>query len=187
MRRFWVKSQAGAPYPRVRRVYRLRRTERQSAALHHCPHHIMQRRPDGKLLFDTPRDYRAYLLVLRTLREKLALKVYRFSLMGNHAHLVADGRPERLTQLMRCLCDLGAPHLKRPLPAWQKCVHFVPIQSSAYWDNCTRYVELNPLRAGLCARPQDYLWSSHACEWLDPDPCPTDLLQLDRDGKDADW
>jgi putative transposase len=53
-----------------------------------------------------------------------------------------------------------------------------PIESSTYLLACARYVDLNPVRAHIVWRPEDYEWSSYrariglsTCPWLDPDPC----------------
>lgn len=140
----------------------------------------MQRRPDGAALFEKDLDFQMYLSTLRTLRKTLMLKVYRYCLMTNHVHLIVDpgGETGSLRSLMASLSEVHAPHLERPGPSWEKCVLFVPIQSDRYLSACTRYVDFNPVEAGIVARPQDYLWSSYAamtgrrdCPWLDPDPC----------------
>jgi putative transposase len=178
MRRFWVSS-TGIQPQRAGRVYRLRTLERQSSPLRHGPQHVMYRRPDGKDLFDTERDYQSYLAVLRTMREELALKVRRFCLMPDHVHLLLDpnGCGERLTLLMERLADLGTLRLRSQTLSWEKCVLFRPIESDAHLRTCMRYIDLNPLHAGLVARPQEYLWSSYGaliglrpCDGLDPDP-----------------
>ena len=52
------------------------------------------------------------------------------------------------------------------------------IRDSTYLLACARYVDLNPVRAHIVRRPEDYEWSSYRariglsnCPWLDPDPC----------------
>jgi len=176
MRSVWAKP----TIPRTRRIYRLRRNARGSLTNQQCPHHIMQRRPDGKALFERDPDFRMYLSTLRTLRKTLMLKVYRYCLMTNHVHLIVDpgGETGSLRSLMASLSEVHAPHLERSGPSWEKCVLFVPIESDRYLSACTRYVDFNPVEAGIVTRPQDYLWSSYAamtgrrsCPWLDPDPC----------------
>lgn len=183
----WLKS----PLSRSRRrLYRLREAPRGSGELMRCPHHVMQRRPDGKVLFETAADYQTYLSALRALRESLRLKVYRYCLMPNHVHLILDpkDRPEPMRTLMSQLSSLHGPHLKQPGPHWIRCVLFVPIPSEPYLEHCTRYVDLNPVAAGLVSRPQDYPWSSYRAlaglesdNWLDLDPC---FLALGADSRE---
>jgi putative transposase len=66
---------------------------------------------------------------------------------------------------------------KRTGTAWEGRFKCSPIDSDRYLLACGRYVDLNPVRAGLAERPQDYQWSSYRTrigletfEWLDPDP-----------------
>jgi len=61
---------------------------------------------------------------------------------------------------------------------WEGRYKSSPIQTEAYLHRCSRYVELNPVRAGLVAHPEQYRWSSLAAkigraklDWLDADPC----------------
>jgi len=101
--------------PRARRIYRLRRNARGSVTSNNASY-IMQRRPDGKALFENELDFRIYLSTLRTLRKTLMLKVYRYCLMTNHVHLIVDpgGETDCLRLLMASLANLQAPHLERP-------------------------------------------------------------------------
>lgn len=151
----------------------------------------MQRRPDGKALFETLTDYQTYLSALRALRESLGVQVYRYCLMPNHVHLIlhSKARPEPMQILMAQLSASHAPpHLKGPVVSWQQSVLFVPITSDSSLLRCTRYVDLNPVAAGLVRRPQDYRWSSYRAfaglepqTWLDLDPI---FLALGRDARE---
>jgi putative transposase len=61
---------------------------------------------------------------------------------------------------------------------WESRYKSSPVDSEAYLLACTRYIELNPVRARMVATPEEYPWSScryrlgyARCEWLDHDPC----------------
>ena len=63
-----------------------------------------------------------------------------------------------------------------------------PISTDEYLLACCRYVELNPVRAGIVVDPSDYRWSSygikignHEREWLDYDPCYMGLAENEKD------
>ena len=75
---------------------------------------------------------------------------------------------------------------------WEGRYKASPIQTERYLLACSRYVELNPIRAGMVLSPGDYLWSSYrsktGCreEWLDEDPCYR-ALALDRQGCETEY
>ena len=67
---------------------------------------------------------------------------------------------------------------KKTGTSWEGRFKCSPIESDRYLLACTRYVDLNPVRAKMVAAPEHYPWSSYRarvglteCEWLDPDPC----------------
>jgi putative transposase len=147
------------------------------------PHHIVQRGHNRNDVFVTDTDRLTYLETLREFRERLGLKVYGYCLMSNHVHLIIDPGKDA-TNLSRLMKHLAARHTrrinriaKRTGTAWEGRFKCSPIDSDRYLLACGRYVDLNPVRAGLAERPQDYQWSSYRTrigletfEWLDPDP-----------------
>jgi putative transposase len=93
--------------------------------------------------------------------------VHAYVLMGNHVHLlVTPARAHGGTELLR---ELGGS--VEELDA-------TPVVASRYLLSCMRYIELNPVRAGLVQRPADYRWSSYRANVLGrqdalvtPHPC----------------
>ena len=149
-----------------------------------CPHHVIQRGHNRSVVFVDDADYAYYLDNLRTFKGTFNCRVYAFCLMTNHVHLIVDpGRDAR--SLGRLLKRLAARQTRRVNALegrtgtlWEGRYKSSPIQTEAYLHRCSRYVELNPVRAGLVARPEDYRWSSFAAkigrsrlDWLDADPC----------------
>lgn len=148
------------------------------------PHHIVQRGHNRKEVFARDGDRLAYLDKLRELREQLGLKVHGYCLMSNHVHLILNPGDEaaNVSQLMKKLATQHTRRINyidgRTGTAWEGRFKCSPIDSERYLLACTRYVDLNPVRAGLVHRPEDYHWSSYRtriglepCDWLDPDPC----------------
>jgi putative transposase len=148
------------------------------------PHHIVQRGHNRSAVFVQPRDYRTYLKNLRELRDRFGCRVYAFCLMTNHVHLVIDpgNHAPSLARLMKHLSARYTRYVNRlenrTGTAWESRYRSSPIDSEPYLLACTRYVELNPLRAGLATSPERYQWSSFreragfaSRRWLDEDPC----------------
>lgn len=148
------------------------------------PHHLIQRGHDRELVFHEEADFRAYLDTLAEFRRELSLRVCAYCLMTNHVHLIVDpgDDPKRLGQLMRRLAGRHTRRInrmqKRTGTAWDGRYKCSPIETDTYLLVCSRYVEMNPVRAGLAAQPEGYLWSSYRAkvglaitELLDPDPC----------------
>lgn len=79
---------------------------------------------------------------------------------------------------------------------WEGRYKSSPIDTDAYLLACTRYVELNPVRAGMVARPEEYRWSSYRAHlgtelvaWLDEDPGYLGLgaTRPERQARYAQW
>jgi putative transposase len=148
------------------------------------PHHIIQRGHNRTCVFPEDRDRESYLLAIRDLKIELGCKVYAYCLMGNHVHLVVDpGKdPDSLAKLMKRVAGRHAQRLNRKRgrtgTVWNGRFRSSPIETDQYLLACCRYVELNPVRAGIVPLPEMYWWSSYrdkiglrATDWLDQDPC----------------
>jgi len=128
-------------------------------------------------------DYQYYLDTLQEWKSELGCKVYAFCLMTNHVHLVVDpgNHPENLSLLMKRLAGRQTRFVnkmeKRSGSLWEGRFKSSPINANEYLLACCRYVELNPLRAGMVEEPWQYPWSSCRAKagfaelpWLDLDP-----------------
>ena len=147
------------------------------------PHHIIQRGHNRQAVFAADDDYLYYLDNLREWKEKLGCKVFAYCLMTNHVHLVIDpGEDDRnLAQLIKRIAGRQTRYVnkveKRTGCLWEGRFKSSPISTNDYLPACCRYVELNPVRAGLVGLPEEYRWSSYGAkigtkneEWLDFDP-----------------
>lgn len=131
------------------------------------PHHIVQRGHNRSAVFATAADYRSYLRALFMCRDELEVKVRAYCLMTNHVHLIVDPGDDAL-RLSRLMQRLAARHtirmnkqLSRTGTVWEGRFHCSPIETDRYLLACCRYVELNPVRAGIVRRPDQYPWSSY--------------------------
>jgi len=152
------------------------------------PHHIIQRGHNRHSVFAGEGDYLYYLDNLAEWKQRLACKVYAFCLMTNHVHLViAPGDdPESLGRLMKRLAGRQTRFVNRMEgrsgTLWEGRFKSSPIETNAYLLACCRYVEMNPVLAGMCTTPSEYPWSSCSSktlsrqwEWLDDDPLYLDM------------
>jgi putative transposase len=157
---------------------------KQRIAVPHYPHHIVQRGHNRRVVFVTDRDRLAYLETLQQFRQALGIKVYGYCLMTNHVHLIVDPGADamNLSLLMKRLAGRHTRRInrleRRTGTSWEGRFKCSPIESDRYLLACTRYVDLNPVRAKIVAAPEDYRWSSYRarigqaeCDWLDEDPC----------------
>jgi putative transposase len=128
------------------------------------PHHITQRGSRRQKTFFDESDYRAYLGLIRETRSKAGVDIWAYCLMPNHVHLVAV--PEREDSLASMLRVTHHRHARRVNAAqgwsghlWQERFYSV-VMDESHLLAAVRYTELNPVRAGLCDRVEDWRWSS---------------------------
>jgi REP-associated tyrosine transposase len=91
--------------------------------------------------------------------------------MTNHVHLLAT--PKKEASLSAMMQYLGRFYVRyfnlsyqRTGTLWEGRYHSCLIQSEAYLLNCQRYIELNPVRAGMVQDPADYKWSSYCANGM---------------------
>ena len=129
--------------------------------------HITQRGVDRGPIFRTTSDYTVFLAVLRQECQRCDLSVHSYALMGNHVHVLATpASPRSLPDTMQGLGRWYVPffnaryHRKGTL--WEGRYRPALVHDERYWLSCMRYIELNPVRAGIVERPEQYQWSSYA-------------------------
>ena len=166
------------------------------------PHHIIQRGHNKQVVFTADEDYQYYLENLQEWKVKLGCQVYAYCLMTNHVHLIIDPgeNNKSLALLMKHVAGRQTRYVnkleKRTGSLWEGRYKSSPISTNEYLLACSRYIELNPVRAGLVANPNDYRWSSYSIKigennshCLDYDPCYLALAesQAVRSSKYAEW
>jgi putative transposase len=154
------------------------------------PHHVVQRANRGKALFYTDADRRRYLDLLAGYATRQRLQIWAYCLMPDHVHLVAV--PEESNSLAAALTPLQiqySRHIhqtqKKGGVLWRGRYGSCPMDEPHTWE-AVRYVERNPLRAGLIVRPDRYGWSSAGGHTgLRKDPLLSGALE--SRGKVANW
>ena len=130
------------------------------------PHHVTQRGNRGLDVFFTADDRQEYLVRLAEYAGRHGLKVWAYCLMSNHVHLVVvPSRPESLADTLRPLHMRHAQRVNAERGwqghLWQGRYFSCPLDEPHLWE-AVRYVERNPVRAGIVGRAEAYPWSSAA-------------------------
>ena len=129
-----------------------------------CPHHVVHRGNLRAQVFFSDDDRRFYLEMLRQCAERFGVAVWAYWLMGNHVHLIAV--PEHRDSLARAvgLCHQRYASAVNARNGWTGNLWANRFFSSALDDDhlwrAVRYVELNPVRAGLVETAGEWEWSS---------------------------
>jgi putative transposase len=135
------------------------------------PLHIIQRGNNRGRCFARERDYRLYLALLEELCPKFECRVHAYVLMTNHVHLLVT--PEIATSASNVMKHLGQRYVQyvnrtegRSGSLWEGRFRSSIVDTDAYLLRCHRYIECNPVRAGMVVDPADYPWSSYRANAL---------------------
>ncbi len=144
------------------------------------PHHIVQRGNNRQNVFFDEQDKNYYLGLLKKYSEDCGCKIHAYCLMTNHIHsLMVPQQDNSLAKTMQKVSLRYTQHinkkLKRTGRLWECRFHSAVVDTEGYlWAVC-RYIERNPVRAGMVELPEDYKWSSakfqvtdQECDFLEP-------------------
>ena len=141
-------------------------------ALPGYPQHIIQRGNNRTALFATATDYDVFRWWLVRACAKHGCQVHAYVLMTNHVHLLMT--PRDAFGIGKAMQSVGRRYVGYFNSAYQRTgtlfegrYRAAPVDTERYLLTCYRYIELNPVRAGLVTDPADYPWSSHRANALD--------------------
>lgn len=155
------------------------------------PQHVIQRGNNRSALFAVESDYLFSRECLRAACEQHGCEVHAYAFMTNHVHMLAT--PSGDSTIGAMMQSVGRRYVRyfntvyqRTETLWEGRYRATPIESAQYLFACYRYIELNPVRAGLVAHPSSYPWSSHAANaGGEYDPIVTPRAEYDALGPDA--
>jgi len=135
-----------------------------SAIAPRIPHHVTQRGNRRQQTFFNDEDYYSYLELMSEWCAKYHVETWAYCLMPNHIHLIAV--PETKDSLNLAIGEANRRYTRRInfREGWRG--HLRQGRSSSFIMEeryplaCTRYVALNPERAGLVKKPEEWPWSS---------------------------
>jgi putative transposase len=130
------------------------------------PFHVIQRGNNRTACFFRDEDYQRYLNDLRAQARKHGVAIHAYVLMTNHVHLLATPQnPDGVGLLMKFLGQLYVQYVNRSYrrtgSLWEGRFRSCLVDTEGYLLYCHRYIECNPVRAGMAKRPGDYPWSSY--------------------------
>ena len=130
------------------------------------PLHVVQRGNDRQACFRADGDRRHYLALLRDLSRRYDCSIHAYVLMSNHVHLLMT--PHRRGGASSMMQTLGRRYVGafnaryvRTGTLWEGRFKSSLVGGAAYVMACYRYIELNPVRAGMATAPSEYRWSSY--------------------------
>ncbi len=130
------------------------------------PMHVVQRGNNRAACFFGDVDRRFYLRCLDEAARRRGCALHAYVLMTNHVHLLIT--PLQQGAVGVTLQDVGRRYVRvlntwhgRTGSLWEGRYKASLVDSDRYFLICQRYIELNPVRAGLVKAPEEYLWSSH--------------------------
>jgi len=129
-------------------------------------YHILSRGNNQQVIFHEDKDYQQFLDILSFYKKEYKLEIYHYVLMSNHVHLIVkapDGKT--LSEAMKGITWKYAKYYRKNYGGighfWQERFKSFLIQEGRYLLECGRYIELNPVRAGILEEPKLYSWSSY--------------------------
>jgi len=128
--------------------------------------HLAQRGINREPCFFAEEDYHCYLHWLQKSAADWNCAVHAYVLMTNHVHLLITAeRPDGPARLMQSLGRRYVQYINRAYrrsgSLWEGRYKSSVVQAEAYLFTCMRYIELNPVRAGMVSDPAHYRWSSY--------------------------
>ena len=139
------------------------------------PQHLIVRGNNRSAMFRDDADRSMFLQCLGEALDACSCDVHAFVLMTNHVHLLATGHlrgeiSELVQRLGRKYARLVNMRWGRTGTLFEGRFRSYPVETEAYLLTCMRYIELNPVRAGMVDHPGDFPWSSYG-QNVCGDPC----------------
>jgi putative transposase len=155
--------------------------------------HVIHRGNNRVPTFQDVRDCEWFLAILRRTVARYQIGLHAYALMSNHYHLlVTPTDAVALPHAMKTLAIRYVGYYNRRYDRtgnlWGGRYRAFHIEDERYWLTCLRYIEQNPVRAGLVRSPEEYQWSSYCAHafgkapyWLTAHPV---YLALGADAKE---
>lgn len=130
------------------------------------PQHIIQRGNNRQVIFAADADYQFFRDAVVEAAGRFGLAIHAYVWMTNHIHLLAT--PTDADSISKTFQSAGRKYVqyfnytyRRSGTIWEGRYRATVVDSERYMLSIMRYIELNPVRAGMVAHPRDYRWSSH--------------------------
>ena len=130
------------------------------------PQHVIQRGTNRQVIFADESDMKAYLNWLNEYSVKYKVEIHAWVLMTNHVHILCTPQAEgAVSKMMQSIGRMYVRYFnetyQRTGTLWEGRFRSCLVESEYYLFSLYRYIELNPVRAGMVDDPADYSWSSY--------------------------
>lgn len=131
------------------------------------PLHVVHRGNNRAACFDGAREHELYLGLMREMSERHHCAIHAYVLMTNHVHLLVtpDGRDD-ISNFMKQVAQRYTRFVNkqhgRTGTLWEGRFKSSLVDSEQYLLRCHRYIEMNPVRAGMVDDPGKFPWSSYS-------------------------
>ena len=129
-------------------------------------YHIISRGNNREPVFQDREEFEKYLEICKRYKDRYGFRLYHWVLMNNHIHLVIEAKEG--SSLSKIMQGINLAYTlwfnrknKKVGHLWQDRFKSAVIEKDNYLLECGRYIERNPLRAGLVKDPGEYAWSSY--------------------------
>ncbi len=133
-------------------------------------YHVINRGNNRQSVFRKQADFAAFLAALAELMERKPFELYGYCLLSNHFHLLLRPTGATISRIMQSLLVSHTQryhrHYKSGGHVWQGRFKSPVIQNDEHLLTVLRYIEANPLRAGIVKRAENYPWSSYRVHGL---------------------
>ena len=128
-------------------------------------YHLMERGIRRQAIFEEEEDYHVFLAILKSAMAKYGCILHAYCIMTNHFHLLLETGEAEISKFMKQLANCYAMYFNRKYGykghlfegRYKACL----VESDSYFLQTSRYIHLNPVKAGIVAYPEDYRWSSY--------------------------
>jgi putative transposase len=128
-------------------------------------YHVIARGNNRRKIFRSHDDYLKFTRLLQRQKSKLPFYLYAYCLMPNHVHLLIEMQDDRISRIMQRLLTSYSQYYNR---RYKKIGHLfqgryksILCQTDRYLGELVRYIHLNPVRAKIVKRPEDFEYSGH--------------------------
>ncbi len=125
-------------------------------------YHITSRGNERKNIFKSQRDREQFLRYLESATERYGAKIHVYCLMSNHYHLLLETPLANLSQIMRHINGAYTTYFnikrERAGHLFQGRYKAILVEMDEYAQELSRYIHLNPVRAGIAEMPEQYPW-----------------------------
>lgn len=129
-----------------------------------CFYHITSRGNERKKIYEREEDYKKFLEKVKQAKDKYQFYLYAYVLMPNHYHLLVETPQANLSKIMQTINSSYTTYFNRRKKRYghlfQGRYKSIVVDRDSYYLELSRYIHLNPVRAKMLEKPEEYRWSS---------------------------